>query len=43
MALEWLRMMGAAYTEELDALDTSRIVAERVTEREDAARAASAN
>jgi hydrogenase expression/formation protein HypC len=29
MALDSLRMMGAAYTDELDALDASRILAER--------------
>ena len=33
MALDSLRMMGAAYTEELDALDASRIVSEREAER----------
>lgn len=33
MALDSLRMMGAAYTEELEALDASRIVAEREDER----------
>jgi hydrogenase expression/formation protein HypC len=33
MALEGLRMMGAAYDEELAALDASRIVAEREASR----------
>jgi hydrogenase expression/formation protein HypC len=33
MALDALRMMGAAYTDELEALDASRIVSQRESDR----------
>lgn len=40
MALDSLQMMGAAYTEELQALEASRIVSEREQERTVARQAA---